>query len=132
MGLSAKDISLAAINKVLKKTQLFDFVESLPLGISTWVGERGTKLSGGQKQRLSIARALLTNPGLIVLDEATSALDTETEKTLIDFFEEVRGQLTLIIIAHRLSTVKSVSSGDFEFLRKNNQNFEKQAALSGY
>jgi len=144
MGLPAKDIPITEINKVLKKAQLFEFVDGLPLGINTWVGDRGTKLSGGQKQRLSIARALLTNPGLVVLDEATSALDAETEKALIDFFEEVRGHLTLIIIAHRLSTVKSVprilymengkivSSGDFEFLRKNNQNFEKQAALSGY
>ena len=143
MGLKAADIPIAEINKVLKKAQLSSFVEGLPLGINTLVGDRGTKLSGGQKQRLSIARALLTNPKLIFLDEATSALDAETEKALIDFFEGVRGNLTLIIIAHRLSTVidsdlilymnsgKIEASGTFQELIKKVPNFQIQAKLMG-
>ena len=78
----------------------------MPLGIDSHVGERGTKLSGGQRQRLGIARALFTKPKILILDEATSALDTQTEMVISDSINKLRKQMTIILIAHRLSTVK--------------------------
>ncbi len=89
----------------LKKANLLDFVKSLPSGLDTEVGERGTRLSGGQKQRLSIARCFLKNPPIIVFDEATSSLDTESEALIEEAFKSLRNGRTSITIAHRLSTV---------------------------
>lgn len=86
---------------------LKDFVKSLPKGLKTEVGERGVKVSGGQKQRIGIARALYQNPEFLVMDEATSALDTETEKTIIETIEKLKGKKTLLIIAHRISTIEN-------------------------
>ena len=95
-----------SINKAIKSSQLFDMIGELSDGLDTEVGERGVRLSGGQKQRLGIARALYHDPEILVLDEATSALDTETESSIVDSLKEIKGKKTILIIAHRQSTVK--------------------------
>ena len=92
---------------VLKKASMDKFVRELPKGIDTVVGERGIRFSGGQRQRIAIARALYANPQIMVLDEATSALDNETEEAVMDAIETLAGTMTLIIIAHRVTTLKS-------------------------
>jgi ABC-type multidrug transport system fused ATPase/permease subunit len=131
------------IYNALRIAQLSTFIESLPLGLDTQVGERGTKLSGGQRQRLGIARAMFTKPKLLVLDEATSALDGQTESDISSSILELKGVATVVMIAHRLSTVrfadlvvyidggKIVSQGSFEEVRREVPNFEKQAQLMG-
>ena len=96
-----------AVWSALEQAQMKSFVEGLPDGVDTIVGERGVRFSGGQTQRLAIARALYTNPDILVLDEATSALDAETETAVMEAIEEMQGQKTLIIIAHRLSTIRN-------------------------
>ena len=90
----------------LELAQLTDFVAALPGGAEYTIGENGSRLSGGQRQRLCIARALYHEPKLLILDEATSALDRETEAALVDALETLRGKLTMVVIAHRLSTVE--------------------------
>jgi ATPase len=85
--------------------ELDEFVNAQPKGIKTMVGERGVKLSGGQRQRIGIARALYQQPEVLILDEATSALDTETEKSITDTILKFKGQITIIAIAHRISTL---------------------------
>ena len=92
--------------EALRNANLYDFVTSLPDGLDTEVGERGTRLSGGQKQRLSIARVFLKNPKILVFDEATSSLDTESEALIQDAFDRLAKGRTSIVIAHRLSTIK--------------------------
>ena len=99
------DASDEELYMALEKANLLDFVKSLPQGLDTEVGERGTRLSGGQKQRLSIARCFLKNPPIIVFDEATSSLDTESEALIEESFLKLRNGRTSIVIAHRLSTV---------------------------
>jgi ABC-type multidrug transport system fused ATPase/permease subunit len=123
--------------------QLTDFVRSLPLGLDTPVGDRGTKISGGQRQRLGIARAMFTKPRLLVLDEATSALDGETEANIADAIQKMKGKVTVIMIAHRLSTVreadkviymesgKIIATGTFEEVRSTVPDFDRQAQLMG-
>ena len=91
----------------LEQAQLKGFVESLPEGLDTRIGERGVRLSGGQRQRIGIARALYTNPDILVLDEATSALDNETESAVMDSIEHLLGHKTMIIIAHRITTIRN-------------------------
>lgn len=91
----------------LEKAQLAEFVKTLPEGINTYVGERGVKLSGGQRQRIAIARALANKPEILVLDEATSALDNETETAIMESIDSLQGQITMIIVAHRLTTIKN-------------------------
>ena len=86
---------------------LADFVREQPLGLDTIVGDRGAKLSGGQRQRIGIARALYRKPKVLVLDEATSALDYETENAVMESINNLSGKMTIIIIAHRLNTVKN-------------------------
>ena len=93
--------------KAVEEAQLKEFIESLSEGLDTEVGERGIRLSGGQRQRIGIARALYSNPEVLVLDEATSALDNETEKAVMDAIDSLSGSKTLIIIAHRLTTVEN-------------------------
>lgn len=103
----AKDkISDEAMERVLKMADLQDFVNELPNKIHTMVGEHGVKLSGGQRQRIGIARALYRNPQVLIVDEATSALDNETEKHIMDTVLKLKGQITIIAIAHRLTTLE--------------------------
>ena len=95
------------LKQAIEKAQLKEFIESLPEGIETSIGERGIRLSGGQRQRIGIARALYNNPAVLVLDEATSALDNETEAAVMEAIERLAGNKTLIIIAHRLTTIQN-------------------------
>jgi ATP-binding cassette subfamily B protein len=99
------DATRAQIEQAAKEAQIHDFVQSLPQGYETTVGERGLKLSGGEKQRVGIARSLLKNPPILLLDEATSALDTETEHEIQESLIQMGHGRTVMIIAHRLSTV---------------------------
>jgi ABC-type multidrug transport system fused ATPase/permease subunit len=105
-GIPDDYIDLAAVRKALAEAKLLDFVNRLPQGLETNVGERGVRLSGGERQRLGLARALYGDPSLVILDEATSALDTETEAQVMSEVIGMRGQRTLLVIAHRLSTVQ--------------------------
>ena len=106
-GIREQDIEPGLINKAVQMANLSEFITSLPDGIETIVGERGTRLSGGQQQRIGIARALYHQPSVLVLDEATSALDTKTEKEVMKAIQNLHGQKTILIIAHRLSTVET-------------------------
>ncbi len=106
-GLPYNMVSDEKVWSALKQAQISDFIENLPDGLDTIVGERGIKFSGGQRQRVALARALYDNPSILILDEATSALDTETEKAVMESIELLQGQKTLIIVAHRLSTIKN-------------------------
>jgi ABC-type multidrug transport system fused ATPase/permease subunit len=105
-GLPTDQIDEAAIWRAIYSAQLEQFVKELPLGLDTLVGERGVRLSGGQRQRIGIARALYHDPAVLVLDEATSALDTATESAVMDAVRALHGHKTLIIVAHRLSTIE--------------------------
>ena len=106
IGIADNEIDELAIREALKSAQLEDFVASLPEGLDTVVGERGVRLSGGQRQRIGIARALYHRPSVLVLDEATSSLDTETEHGVMQAVQALQGDKTVIIVAHRLSTVE--------------------------
>ena len=127
----------------LAKAHLDGFVSQLPEGLDAPTGERGVRLSGGQRQRLGLARALYTDPKLLVLDEATSALDAETEYAISEVLNALSGRITLITIAHRLATVRKadgviyleegrlIASGSFEDVRIQVPRFDKQAKLLG-
>jgi ABC-type multidrug transport system fused ATPase/permease subunit len=127
----------------LEIAKLDEFVTSLPQGLDSPVGERGTKLSGGQRQRLGIARALFTKPNLLVLDEATSSLDGETEAGIAEAIQSLRGSTTVVMIAHRLSTIRNadlivylsngriIQTGTFNEIRKKLPDFDRQANLMG-
>lgn len=106
-GVDEKEIDEQAVIHALQQAQLFEFVESLPEGLDTFVGDRGVRLSGGQRQRVGIARALYHNPEVLVLDEATSALDNDTETAVMEAIEKLQGHKTILIIAHRLTTIKN-------------------------
>ena len=143
MGFPENSEDLDLINSAVQMAQLSNYVQSLPQGLETQVGERGTKLSGGQRQRLGIARAMFTKPKLLVLDEATSALDGQTESDISSAILELKGKTTIVMIAHRLSTVrfadlviyidggKITAQGTFEEVRNRVPDFEKQAQLMG-
>lgn len=105
-GIPEEEIDDAAIEKALREAQLDQFVHALPDGLDTMIGDRGVKLSGGQRQRIGIARALYRNPNVLVLDEATSALDSDTEREVMEAIDGLHGTRTLIVIAHRLSTLR--------------------------
>lgn len=131
------------IMAALKVAHLDRFVSSLPQGLDTQVGERGAKISGGQRQRIGIARAMFTHPHLLVLDEATSSLDGETEASISEAIHALRGSTTVILIAHRLSTVRNVNSvvylaegkviatGTFDEVRRAVPDFDLQAKIMG-
>ena len=106
-GLSDDEIEEQRIWQAIEDAQLKEFIESLDYGLDTKIGERGVRLSGGQRQRIGIARALYYNPDILVLDEATSALDNETEKAVMESIDNLTGKKTLIIIAHRLTTIEN-------------------------
>ncbi len=106
IALGKPDATDGEIIEALKIANAYEFVENLPNGIHTNIGDAGNKLSGGQKQRLSIARAVLKNPPIMILDEATSALDTESEKFVQVALENMMQNRTSIVIAHRLSTIQ--------------------------
>jgi ATP-binding cassette subfamily C protein len=106
-GLADDEIDEGAVWRAVDAAQAREFVERLPQGLDTLVGERGVRLSGGQRQRLGIARALYHDPEVLVLDEATSALDHDTERAVMEAVEHLRGSRTILLIAHRLSTVES-------------------------
>lgn len=106
-GIDEKEIDEERVWQALKEAQLEEFVKNLPDGLDTGVGERGVRLSGGQRQRIAIARALYDDPQILVLDEATSALDTETETAVMEAIDSLQGSKTMIIVAHRLSTIRN-------------------------
>ncbi len=131
------------VMSALRVAHLDKFVAELPQGVDTQVGERGAKISGGQRQRLGIARAMFTRPHLLVLDEATSSLDGETEASISEAIHELRGSTTVVMIAHRLSTVRNadivvylkegriMAKGTFEEVRSAVPDFDRQAKLMG-
>ncbi len=143
MGYPIASADEELIEEALRISDLASFAKTLEFGLDTEVGERGTRISGGQRQRLGIARALYTKPKFLVLDEATSALDGETEANISESLLSLRGKVTILMIAHRLTTVKNAdkvlyvsdgtikAQGTFEEVRAKIPNFEKQAQLVG-
>lgn len=131
------------VRNALTVANLDEFVAGLPEGVDSPVGERGTKISGGQRQRLGIARAMFTKPLLLVLDEATSSLDGETEASISEAIQSLRGSTTVVMIAHRLSTVRNadmivymnrgkvIATGTFNEVRSAVPDFDRQAKLMG-
>lgn len=143
MGFSSEQISTEHVLRAINGASLSEFISNASAGLDTQVGEIGSKISGGERQRIGIARALLTNPKLLILDEATSSLDGETEAEIADAIHTIRGEVTVVMIAHRLSTVRNAdlvlylekgkirSIGTFEQVRESIPNFDAQAKLMG-
>ena len=143
LGFPSDVASDELVDSALRVAQLNAFVAELPSGLDTQVGERGTQISGGQRQRLGIARAMFTRPLLLVLDEATSSLDGVTESNIAAAIHNLRGSTTVVMIAHRLSTVRNadlvvymfegkiVAQGTFEEVRQAVPDFDRQAKLIG-
>ena len=137
------EINKQKVEKIEKLNSNDWKVTALETGLNTQTGDRGTRLSGGQRQRLGIARSMFTKPLLLILDEATSSLDGETEANITESVQKMRGEVTVVMIAHRLSTVrhadlvvymesgKVVATGNFDEVRKLVPNFDKQAQLMG-
>ena len=143
MGFSTNQISEEDVLRAIDGASLREFITNAPAGLDTQVGEIGSKISGGERQRIGIARALLTNPKLLILDEATSSLDGETEAEIADAIQSIKGEVTVVMIAHRLSTVRNADTvlylekgkirciGTFEHVRASIPNFDTQAKLMG-
>jgi ABC-type multidrug transport system fused ATPase/permease subunit len=142
-GLPRDRIDMAAVESAARIAALHEFVMTdLPQGYDTFVGERGVRLSGGQRQRIGIARALYHDPALLIMDEATSALDTLTEKLVMEAVERIRQDKTVVMIAHRLGTVRNcdriyllengvvADSGRFDDLVASSETFRRMAAAS--
>lgn len=137
------DVDDEKVRRALKRAQLLDVIEARPGGIHGKVGERGLNLSGGQRQRLGVARALYTDPLVLVMDEATSALDTSTEAAVTEAIKELAGEVSVIVVAHRLATIRHsdqvcfmrdgrlVASGSFDEVVASVPDFAQQAALAG-
>jgi len=140
-GERKKNIDDERLWQAIKDAQLEEFVKTLPKGVNTVIGERGVRLSGGQRQRVGIARALYHNPEILVMDEATAALDNTTESYIIKELEYLKGKRTIIMIAHRLSTVKNcdklfyikdgviTKTGNYNDLLEMEPEFKKMAGL---
>jgi len=140
-GVPKSEIDEEKLNAAIKAAQLEETIARLPRGLNTRTGERGTRLSGGQQQRIGIARALYNNPQVLVMDEATSALDNITEKYVIEAIESLRGDRTIIMIAHRLTTVQNcdviylmdegqiIDSGTYEELLVKSQKFREMSLI---
>lgn len=138
-GIKKEEINQEQVKKAMQLAHLEELVNSLPDGLNTKVGERGVKLSGGQRQRIGIARALYNDASILVFDEATSALDGITEKIIMEAIEELSGQRTIILIAHRLKTVRNCNTiymmdkgkvtdhGTYGQLLENNLKFKEMA-----
>src|SRR4029077_2391880 len=110
-GIQSDEVDHAALRKAAEAAQILNFIETeLAAQWNTVVGERGARLSGGQRQRIGLARALYHRPQLLILDEATSALDTKTEIEVLKAIESLQGTITMIVIAHRMSTVERCDS----------------------
>ena len=136
--------NLIKFKNALKKASLLTFLEGLAEKEDAPLGNAGILISGGQKQRIAIARELYKEVDLLVLDEATSALDSETEKEIQEYFDQLRGEYTIIVIAHRLSTIKNsdiiyllkdgqiLNHGNFESLTNESSNFKKMVALQNF
>lgn len=143
LGYLSETTNIEQIKKAAKLAMLSEYIETLPEGFETNLGDRGVKLSGGQRQRLGIARALYTNPKLIVFDEATSALDGMTEQDITDSLMALKGEVTILMIAHRLSSIrkadkvvyvengKIIAVGTFDEVRNKVSNFDLQAIAMG-
>ena len=143
MGFPQDSIPEKRVIEAVRLAQLEDFVANLDQGIYAPVGDRGTSISGGQRQRIGIARAMFTRPKLLILDEATSSLDGETEASITSAIQSLKGNVTVVLIAHRLSTVreadlvvymeagKLIASGSFEEVRTKVPDFDRQAQLMG-
>lgn len=139
LGVEDEAIDEPALREAIRVAQLESFIARQPQGLDTPVGERGVRLSGGERQRIGIARALYHDPSIIVFDEATSALDNTTERAVIEAVEQLRGRRTIIMIAHRLTTVKDCdrlyylkqgaieAEGDFEMLTNSHDEFRRMA-----
>jgi ATP-binding cassette subfamily C protein len=144
LGVVEEEISGDRVRESLAKAQLLDFVDSLPHGIHSTLGAHSDALSGGQIQRLGFARALYTNPRLIILDEATSALDAATEASVASSIKNVGGETTVVVIAHRLSTIQDadqvyvmddariVANGTFSEVRKSVPLIEEYVQLMSF
>ena len=142
-GIDERDIDDTLVRRAIALAHLDDVVAAMPDGLDTPLHEQGSRFSGGQRQRVGIARALYNDPEILVLDEATSALDSETEHEISRAIQDLKGRKTIIVIAHRLSTVRScdrllfldqghlVDEGSFEHLLKSNARFRRLATLSG-
>ena len=139
-GIDIKNINQKSVEKAAKIANLHDFViDELPLGYNTTVGERGVRLSGGQRQRIGIARALYHNPQIFILDEATNALDNITEQAIMDALNNLGNKITVILITHRLKTIKNcdkiffmekgllIKHGNYNELLENCEQFRKMA-----
>jgi ABC-type multidrug transport system fused ATPase/permease subunit len=143
LGYAMDSLNSFQLERAIELSNLSDFIKSLPDGVQNQVGEFGNRLSGGQKQRLALARALYSNPRIIILDEATSSLDAESEFAISQALKGLKGDYTVVIIAHRLSTVreadkvvylengKIVAQGTFSEVRATSTNFDAQANLMG-
>lgn len=143
LGIPPDQIDDSLVWNALERAHLADFLSQQREGLETDVGEAGVQLSGGQRQRLGIARGLYSCPKLLVLDEATSALDAETEKGITETLASLVGEVTLIVIAHRLATIKNfdrllylssgeiLTQGTFEEVRRGVPNFDRQAKILG-
>jgi ABC-type multidrug transport system fused ATPase/permease subunit len=140
LGIPEEEVDLKRIDEVIAKAQLTDLVRSMPDGLHTDLSNFGSRLSGGEKQRLALARALYTSPSLLIIDEGTSALDGRTEFEVTRAILGLRNTLTIIVIAHRLASIKEadkiflldkghlIASGDFKTLRENSKEFQEQVS----